>query len=64
MTQSIVKVPKEFIKPQQDVELSIDCFFVDKHIFLTTDSTRICFITVTHLTHQTKALIWEALHVT
>jgi hypothetical protein len=65
MAQSIVKVPKELIKLQQDVELAIDCFFVNKHIFLTTYSTtKICFTTVTHLAHQTKSLIWEALHAT
>jgi hypothetical protein len=64
VAQSIVKVPKELIKLQQDVELAIDCFFVNKHIFLTTISTKICFTTVTHLAHRTKALIWEALHAT
>jgi hypothetical protein len=62
--QSIVKVPKELIKFQQDVKLAIDCFFVNKHIFLTTYSTKICFTMVTHLAHRTKALIWEALHAT
>ncbi len=64
VVQSIVKVPKELIKFQQDVELAIDCFFVNKHIFLTTISTKICFIMVTHLAHRNKALVWEALHVT
>ena len=64
MAQSIVKVPKELIKLQQDVELAIDCFFVNKHVFLTTMSTKICFTTVTHLAYRTKALIWEALHAT
>ncbi len=64
MAQSIVKVPKELIKLQQDVELAIDCFFANKHVFLTTMSTKICFTTVTHLTYRTKALIWEALHLT
>jgi hypothetical protein len=62
VVQSIVKVPKELIKLQQDVELAIDCFFVNKHTFLTTYSTKICFTTVTHLAHRNKALIWEALH--
>ncbi len=33
MEQSIIKVPKELIKLQQDVELAIGCFFVNKHIF-------------------------------
>ncbi len=61
MAQSIVKVPNELIKLQQDVELAIACFFVNKHIFLTTMSTKICFPTVTHLAYWTKALIWDAL---
>jgi hypothetical protein len=60
VAQSIVKL----IKLQQDVELVIDCFFVNKHIFLTTMSAKICFTMVTHLTYRTKALIWEALHAT
>ncbi len=64
MAQSIVKVPKELIKLQQDVELAIDYFFVNKHIFLTTMSTKICFTTVTHIACRTKALIWEVLHAT
>jgi hypothetical protein len=63
VVQSIIRVPKELIKLQQDVELAIYCFFVNKHIFFTTYSTKICFITVTHLGFRTKALIWEALHV-
>ncbi len=64
VVQDIVKVLKELIKLQQDGELAIDRFFVNKHIFLTTYSTKICFTTVTHLAYCTKALIWEALHVT
>jgi hypothetical protein len=49
VAQSIIKVPNELIKLQQDVELAIDCFFVNKHIFFTTCSTKICFTMVTHL---------------
>jgi hypothetical protein len=64
MAQSIIKVPKELINLQQDVELAINCFFVNKHIFFTTYSTKICFTTVTHLCFRTKAFIWEALHAT
>jgi hypothetical protein len=64
VAQSIVKVPNELIELQQDVELVIDCFFVNKHIFLTTMSTKICFTTVAHLAYQTKAFIWEAFHAT
>jgi hypothetical protein len=62
VAQSIIKVPKELIKLQQDVELAITCFFVNKQIFFTTYSTKICFTTVTHLGFRMKALIWEALH--
>ncbi len=61
MAQSIVNVPRELIKLQKYVELVIDCFFVSKHIFFTTYSTKICFTTVTHLAHCTKAYLWEAL---
>jgi hypothetical protein len=57
MAQSIVKIPRELIKLQQDVELAIDCFFVIKHIFITTYSTKICFTTFTYLAHRTKALL-------
>jgi hypothetical protein len=64
VAQSIIKVPKELMKLQQDVELAIDCFFVNKHIFITTYSTKICFTMVTHLGFRRKALIWEALHTT
>jgi len=46
--QSIVKVPTELIKLHQDVELAIDCFFVNKHVFFTTISTKISFTTITH----------------
>jgi hypothetical protein len=59
-----MKVPRELIKLQQDVELAIDCFFVNKHIFFTTYSTKICFTMVTHLAHRTKAYLWEALFAT
>jgi hypothetical protein len=43
VAQSIIKVPKKLIKLQQDVELASNCFFVNKHIFFTTYSTKICF---------------------
>jgi hypothetical protein len=56
---------QELIKLQQDVELAIDHFFVNKHIFFTrTYSTKICFTMVTYLAHRTKTLLWEALLVT
>jgi hypothetical protein len=61
LTQSIVKVPKELIKLKQDVELAIGCFFVNKHVFFTTFSTKICFTTITNLTSSSKDLIRVAL---
>ncbi len=64
MAQSIIKVPKELIKLQQDVELAINCFFVNKHILFTIYSTKICFTMVTHLGFRMRAFIWEALHAT
>jgi hypothetical protein len=60
--QSIVKVPSELIKLHQEVELAIDCFFVNKHIFSTTYSTKICFTTVTDLNNCAKEVIWAPLH--
>ncbi len=64
MTQRIVKVPKELIELQQDVELAINCFFVNKHVFFTTLSTKIVFNTITHLTSRNKDVIWVALKAT
>ncbi len=64
VAQSIVKVPRELIKLQQDVELASDCFFVIKQIFFITYSTKICITMVTHLAHRTKAYLWEALFAT
>ncbi len=43
VVHSIIKVPKELIKIHQDVKLAIDVFFVNKHIYFTTYSTKICF---------------------
>ncbi len=64
MVPCIVKVSKELIKLQQDVELAIDSFFVNKHILFITYSTNTCFTTVTHLAHRMKAYLWEALFAT
>ena len=61
LVQSVIKVPSELIKLQQDVALAIEILFISKHTFFTTYSTRISFTTVTHiLTHQNEHL-WEAL---
>ncbi len=55
---------KELIKLQQDVKLAIDCFFVNKHVFFTTLSTKIIFTTITHLTSRNKDVIWVVLKAT
>ncbi len=64
VVHSIIKVPTELIKLYRDVKLAIDVFFVNKHIFFTIYSTKICFSMVTHLAHCEKEYIWEALLVT
>jgi hypothetical protein len=38
LVQSVIKVPSDLIKLQQDVELAIDIFFINKHAFFTTYS--------------------------
>jgi hypothetical protein len=62
--QSIIAVPLELIKIHQDVELAIDYFFVNRQVFFTTFSTKVCFTTVTHLVNRTKEAIWAALLAT
>jgi hypothetical protein len=62
--QSIVEVPTELIKLHQDMELAIDCFFVNKHVFFTIFSTKICFTTIAHLNSRNKEVIWVALLAT
>ena len=49
---NIVAVPRELIKAQRDVVLSIDMFFVDKHVFLGTYSNKICYTTTSHVSSK------------
>jgi hypothetical protein len=53
--QSIIKVPKELIKLQQDVESEIDCFFVNKHIFSPLTAQR-------YASPQLRTLVLEQKH--
>ncbi len=46
LVQSVIKVPSQFIKLQKDVELAIDIFFINKHTFFITYSTKNCFMMV------------------
>ena len=64
LVQSVIKVPSKLIKLQQDVELAIDIFFINKHAFFTTYSRKICFTMVTHILLRHKEHIWEALYLT
>jgi hypothetical protein len=64
LVQSVIKVPSKLIEIQQDVELAIDIFFINKHAFFTTYSTKICFTTVTHILSHHKEHILEALYLT
>jgi hypothetical protein len=64
LVQSAIKVPSKLIKLQQDVKLAIDIFFISKHAFFNTYSTKICFTMVTHILTRQKEHLWEALHST
>ncbi len=45
---SIVAVPREFISAQKNVAVSVNFFFINKYVFLTTVSTNVCFMTTSH----------------
>ena len=47
-SSSIVAVPREFISAQKNVTVSVDFFFINKYVFLTTVSTNVCFMTTSH----------------
>jgi hypothetical protein len=64
VVQSIIKVTTGLIKLHQDVESAIGVFFVNKHIFFTTYSTKIGISMVTHLAYHEKEYFWEDLLVT
>jgi hypothetical protein len=63
LVQSVIKVRSKLIKLQQDMELAIDLFFINKHAFFITYSTKICFTIVTHILTRHKEHIWEALYL-
>jgi hypothetical protein len=60
--QSLVKVPPELIKLHQKVQIGIDIFFVNGHIFFMTYSRMISFTTVTHLINHKVIDVWAAMH--
>ncbi len=62
--QNLVKVPRELIQLQQKVQIGIDIFFVNDHIFFITYSRMICFMTVTHLINHKVVEVWAAMHKT
>ena len=62
MMQSIIMVPKELIKLQQDVELATTASSSASTPFSLPTARSYACPTIMHLTFLTKALIWEALH--
>ena len=59
---SIVSVPRELIRAQEEVVLCIDFFFINqKHIFLTTYSEEICFTTNSHVVNRKVKSYWPML---
>ena len=59
---SIVSIPKEVIRAQQQVVLCIDFFYLNgKHIFFTTYSEKICFTTNSHVVNRKVKSYWPML---
>jgi hypothetical protein len=59
---SIVSIPKEVIRAQQQVVLCIDFFCLNgKHIFFTTYSEKICFTTNSHIVNRKVMSYWPML---
>jgi hypothetical protein len=58
---NIVAVPRELIKTQRNVVLSIDMFFVNKHVFLGTYSNGICYTTTSHVSSKAVRHYWPYL---
>ena len=51
-TADLIRVPKKFLKPNKDVFLTMDIFFVDEIPFLMTLSRNIDFTATSHLPTQ------------
>jgi len=57
----IVAVPQEFISAQKNVTVSVDFFFINKYVFLTTVSTNVCSTTTSHCSTQKVRHYWNFL---
>ena len=60
-SSSIVAVPQEFISAQKNVNVSVNFFFINKYVFLTTVSTNVCFTTTSHCSTQKVRHYWNFL---
>ena len=60
MTEEIIRVPKEFLKLNKDVFLTMDVFFVNKIPFLITLRRKIDFIATSHLPTKTARYIFKS----
>ena len=58
---NIVAVPKELIQAQRKVVLNIDMFFVNKQVFITTYSNKICYTTTSHVSTKAVKDYWPYL---
>ena len=48
VTEDLIRVPKEFLKPNKDLFLTMDIFFVNKILFLITLIRKIDFTATSH----------------
>jgi hypothetical protein len=60
-SSSIVTVPREFITAQKNITMSVDFFFINKYVFLTTVSTNVCFTTTSHCSTRKVRHYWNFL---
>jgi hypothetical protein len=58
---NIVAVPRELIRAQRKVVLNVDMFFINKHTFITTYSSKICYTTTTHVSSKAVRHYWPFL---
>jgi hypothetical protein len=54
-------VPRELIRAQRKVVLCIDMFFVNKQVFITTYSNKICYTTTLHVSTKAVKDYWPYL---
>jgi hypothetical protein len=58
---NILAVPTELLRAQRMVILCIDIFFINKYVFLTTYSNKICYTTTSHVSTKAVRHYWPFL---